>query len=96
LIAETAEITINDTGFENIGFSAQTGEIIALTIKNIGQKNHSLKIDDLNFDSGVITPGETKTAQLPALSSEPRDYQYYSGIDGKIDGFTGILMVLQK
>ena len=96
LIAKTVEIPVNDTGFENIGFSARTGEIIVLSIKNTGQKDHSLKIDELKIDSGAIAPGATATLQLPAFGSEPKDYEYYSGIDGKINKFTGIIAVLKK
>jgi len=94
-IAKTVEISITDDGFVPLGFSARTGETIALAIKNESQKEQFLKIDDLEFDSDIIAPGESKTVQMPAFGNEPKIYEFYSG-DGKTGNFNGTIMVLEK
>lgn len=88
-------ITISDNGYDKRGFSIQTGEKIQFQIANNGQNAHSFKIDDLNLDSGIIEPGQTKTITTPAIPIKAKNYRYYSDPDKNNESFNGIMMAVE-
>lgn len=89
-------IALSDGKIDPIGFSVYTDENVTLAITNNSKEGRDLKIGELNFDSGIIKPGETKKAGLGALPEQQGTYEYKStAIDGSQE-FSGTLIVLTK
>lgn len=64
---------------------------IKLTSKN---NAHRLVTDKLNFDSGIISAGESKTVTISIPSSANGEYEFYCGVSNhKIMGMVGKLQV---
>jgi plastocyanin len=83
---------------DNYNFSpklmkTQPGTSLKVKITNkIGV--HSLKIDKLNFDSGMLSAGESKIVTIQIPSDASGDYEFYCGVIGhKALGMIGKLQV---
>ena len=72
---------------------AQSGK--DLKIKLISKNgNHSLKIDKLNFDSGIISNGNSKIITIHIPSNLTGNYEFYCGVNNhKEMGMIGTLQV---
>jgi|GEM_PF-5629794 len=88
------EIVIDDTGINPAGFSAYAQETVQLKITNNSKVERGLKFEKLDFDSGMIGPGQTKEANIGPLPDKLESYVYKS--TGEAAEFSGMLMVLQK
>lgn len=67
------EFQIDVRTFEAGSFSAKTitvdrGDVVVLHVKAVDVP-HGFKIDELNVDTGIIAPGETKTVRFVADKS---------------------------
>jgi len=90
------ELAITDEGYSPAGFQASAGETTVIKITNNGQKVHSFAIDELDIDSGLIDPGQTKEIIMNKQFAEPKNYTFHSNADGDDpQTFTGVLMVLK-
>ena len=105
LSPEEKELTIRisdngfiDDGFDEIGLLANGGQNIKFIISNTGEKEHSFVVDELNIDSGLIAPKETKILHFEKIPNESKNYTFYSSVeDDAINGlFQGMIMILKK
>jgi len=94
--ATVKNLKITDTGYSPAGIQIYTEETTNIKILNSGQNSHSFVIDELNIDSGLIEPGQTKEIAINKEFIEPKTYTFYSNADGDDSQiFTGVLMVLE-
>ena len=94
--AKSAQITLSDGKITPLGFSVYTDEKVEFAITNNSKEARDFKIEKLNFDSGMIKPGETKKANLDSLPQEQAMYNYISTGAKDSPKYAGTLIVLVK
>lgn len=88
------ELSILDGAFLPTGFSINANQKTAIAIINNGESSHSFVIDELNINSGLIEPGQTKEIVIDRQFTESKNYVFYSNAAGDDpQTFKGILMV---
>ena len=87
-------LEITDTGFLPADLEISADKISQISVTNSGQKSHSLVIDELNIDTDIIFPGETREFVIARDFNKPQAFTFHSNADGDDpQTFKGILMV---
>ena len=79
------KLTVDDGGWTPKQIDLTLASSRTLEITNGGANPHSFVVDSIGIDSGEIAPGVTKTLTLNNLSTETRNYTFYSGVNGDND-----------
>ncbi len=92
----TISISIKEWAYNgtNPTIQAKVGETIRVTVKNEGTFSHTFTSDELNVNTGLISPGASKTVTITA--TQAGSFVYYCTVDGhKSLGLKGTLVVSQ-
>jgi hypothetical protein len=88
------EVLVDDGGFSSRELNLSLSSSRTLRISNRGVRNHSLVIDALNLNSGVIAPGQSVTVILENSGDQARELSFYSGLPGDSgDNFSGVILL---
>ena len=83
-----------DISYDNTSLTAQVGQEVTVTLKNVGALEHSFLIDDLGVDSGIVAVGASGTVTF--TPSTAGTYAFYCDIPGHKDaGMVGELTVTE-
>lgn len=87
----------SDTGFspKSETYVASDNSDTVLTVENMGFREHSFVIDEVNLDTGLIAPGSSKDINLGNFPFDlGKTYTFYSNAAGdNKDDFSGVLTV---
>ena len=88
------EIFVDEGGFSSRELNLSLSSSRTLRISNKGVRNHSLVIDALNLNSGVIVPGQSVTVILENSGDQARELSFYSDLPGDDgDNFSGVIVL---
>jgi uncharacterized cupredoxin-like copper-binding protein len=88
------EVTIegDEYSFSPATITVKDGITVRLTLKNNGNVSHNFLIDALDVDSGLVSPGSSKTFEFTAVGAGT--YSFYCSVPGHEDsGMVGTLKV---
>lgn len=93
-IAGVNNLEINDLGFFPAEIKISSNKISRISVINSGKKPHSLVIDELNIDLGIIYPAETREFVIAQDFTESKSYVFYSNAeDDNPEIFKGNLII---
>jgi len=91
---ETVDVTVtsDEYSFSPATITVKNGVTVRLTLKNTGNVSHNFLIDALDVDSGLVSPGSSKTFEFSADGAGT--YSFYCSVPGHEDsGMVGTLEV---
>ena len=87
------QIDLTDFAYTPNEFTAGASQTIKVLLNNKGQTAHSLTFDKLDFTSGLIDPGQSKTVTFTTPSKAGR-YDFHStGPNAKDKDMKGVMIV---
>lgn len=89
-------INLDEYSFSPNVLQASPGEVIMVKLTNRGKTAHNFVVDELNIDSGLLSPGETKTITITA-PNQSDTYAVYCGVGNHRDlGMAANLTILEQ
>uniref|UniRef100_A0A831Z2D1 EfeO-type cupredoxin-like domain-containing protein n=1 Tax=candidate division WWE3 bacterium TaxID=2053526 RepID=A0A831Z2D1_UNCKA len=86
------KIAGDEYSFTPATITVEKGKTVRLTFKNTGNVSHTWTIDELNADSGLVSPGASKTVEFDA--GKAGTYKIYCAVPGHEEsGMVGTLEV---
>lgn len=76
------EISVDEGGFSSRELNLSFSSSRTLRVVNKGVRNHSLAIDALGLNSGIIVPGQSVTVVLENSGDQGREMTFYSDMPG--------------
>ena len=91
---EAIEITVSEDGFSLSGIRISPNQLATISITNTGEKPHSFVVDELEIDTGLIKPGQTKKIEFSKDIKSPESFEFYSNAEGdNKEKITGLITI---